>query len=79
MKVAAAADVLGASGNLLTSTMHLCYQSRYVVTVSLGQKAGAGLHAASTARWNPRTDGKLCVHWESATVQALVTVYWAAV
>eukprot|EP00887_Chlorella_sp_A99_P003474 scaffold7.g3474.t1 len=52
---------------------------KYVVTVNLCQKAGAGLHAASSARWNPKTDGKLCVHWESATVSALVVVYWVAV
>ena len=52
---------------------------KYVVTAALAQRAGAGLHAAAAARCNRRTDGQLCVHWESATVLALVTVYWCAV
>jgi dynein light chain Tctex-type 1 len=43
------------------------------------QRAGTGLHAAACMRWNPKTDGKLGVHWESETVLALVTIYWAAV
>lgn len=46
---------------------------KYVCHVSLTQRAGAGLHAASCSRWNPKTDGEpgreggsmtvsLCVH-----------------
>jgi hypothetical protein len=31
---------------------------KYVCHVSLPQRAGAGLHAASCSRWNPKTDGK---------------------
>ena len=30
---------------------------KYVCHVSLTQRAGAGLHAASCSRWNPKTDG----------------------
>lgn len=52
---------------------------KYVVTCSISQKAGAGLHAAACARWNPKTDGRLGVHWESETVLALVTVFWVAI
>ncbi|GAB4812995.1 hypothetical protein N2152v2_000041 [Parachlorella kessleri] len=52
---------------------------KYVITCSITQRAGAGLHAASCTRWNPKTDGKLGVHWESETVLALVAVYWAAI
>ena len=33
----------------------------YIVTCNLTQKAGAGLHASSCARWNDKTDGKLTV------------------
>jgi dynein light chain Tctex-type 1 len=36
---------------------------KYVVTVNLSQKAGAGLHAACCTRWNDKTDGKLTVQW----------------
>eukprot|EP01025_Chloroclados_australasicus_P000753 TRINITY_DN10284_c1_g1_i1.p7 TRINITY_DN10284_c1_g1~~TRINITY_DN10284_c1_g1_i1.p7 ORF type:complete len:120 (-),score=12.66 TRINITY_DN10284_c1_g1_i1:1116-1475(-) len=52
---------------------------KYVVTCSLCQKAGAGLHAASCSRWNDKTDGKLTVQWENQTMIVLVTVYWLAI
>ncbi|PSC76609.1 dynein light chain Tctex-type [Micractinium conductrix] len=51
---------------------------KYVCHVSLTQRAGAGLHAAAASRCNAKTDGSLTVHWESATVLALVTVFWLA-
>ncbi|EFN57169.1 hypothetical protein CHLNCDRAFT_21434 [Chlorella variabilis] len=51
---------------------------KYICHVSLTQRAGAGLHAASCSRWNQKTDGLLSVHWESQTVLALVTVFWVA-
>jgi dynein light chain Tctex-type 1 len=49
---------------------------KYVLTCNLTQKAGAGLHAATCARWSDRTDGKLSVQWENATMTVLLTVYW---
>ncbi|KAL4419182.1 hypothetical protein ABPG77_007772 [Micractinium sp. CCAP 211/92] len=52
---------------------------KYVCHVSLTQRAGAGLHAAAASRWNAKTDGTLCVHWENPSVLALVTVFWVAV
>ncbi|KAL4425330.1 hypothetical protein ABPG75_009346 [Micractinium tetrahymenae] len=52
---------------------------KYVCHVSLTQRAGAGLHAAAASRWNAKTDGSLSVHWESATVLALVTVFWVSI
>ena len=51
---------------------------KYVVTCGLGQRAGAGLHAASCARWNPRTDGTAAVLWHNDAVQGLVSVHWVA-
>ncbi len=52
---------------------------KYIVTTNLTQKAGAGLHAASCARWNEKTDGKLTVQWENNTMVVLVSVYWLSV
>ncbi|PRW34101.1 dynein light chain Tctex-type 1 [Chlorella sorokiniana] len=51
---------------------------KYVCHVSLTQRCGAGMHAASCQRYNPKTDGLLSVHWESATVLCLATVFWCA-
>lgn len=52
---------------------------KFVVTVMISQKAGAGMHCAAAARWNPSTDGRTSVVWENATVHALVTVCWVAI
>lgn len=52
---------------------------KFVVTVMISQKAGAGMHCAAAARWNPATDGRASVVWENATVHALVTVCWVAI
>lgn len=52
---------------------------KFVTTCSLVQKVGAGLHASSCTRWADKTDGRLTVQWESATMMALVTVYWLAI
>jgi dynein light chain Tctex-type 1 len=52
---------------------------KYVLTCTLTQKAGAGLHAASCTRWSDKTDGKLSVQWENDTIMVLVTVYWLAI
>lgn len=52
---------------------------KYIVTCNLMQKAGAGLHASSCARWSDKTDGKLTVQWENTTMIILCTVYWLAV
>ena len=52
---------------------------KYVVTCNLVQKAGAGLHAASSSRWQDKTDGKMPVQWENKTLFVLTTVFWVAI
>jgi len=52
---------------------------RYIISCTLGQKAGAGLHITSSCRWEEATDGKLAVQWESATMQIIVITYWLAI
>lgn len=52
---------------------------KYVVTVNLVQKAGAGFHCASSSRWRDKTDGKLAVQWENKTIFVLATVFWLAI
>lgn len=34
---------------------------KYICHLTLTQRCGAGLHAAATTRWNPKTDGQLSV------------------
>lgn len=52
---------------------------KYVATAHLAQKAGAGMHVASTSLTDPRTDGKLSVTWGNNTMQCVVTVYWVSI
>ena len=52
---------------------------KYVVTCNFVQKAGAGMHTASTALWDGKVDGKHTVQWENQTIQCITTVYWLAV
>jgi hypothetical protein len=42
---------------------------KYVVTCNFVQKAGAGMHTASTALWDGKVDGKHTVQWENQTIQ----------
>lgn len=49
------------------------------MTCNVGQKAGAGLHTASSCRWEDGTDGRTAVKWENATTQVIVTAYWLAI
>ena len=51
---------------------------KYVVTVVLQQRNGAGMYAAAGGKWDGKKDGTVKVPWESQTVQALVTVFAAA-
>jgi len=52
---------------------------KYIATCNLTQKAGAGLHGAHCTRWNEKTDGKLTVQVDHATMIILVTIYWLAI
>eukprot|EP00955_Chlamydomonas_euryale_P084846 364013-Chlamydomonas_euryale.AAC.2 len=49
---------------------------KYIATCNLTQKAGAGLHGAHCTRWNEKTDGKLTVQVDHATM-IILTVAWA--
>lgn len=53
--------------------------NKYVATVNVSQKAGAGTHVASTTVLDAATDGKASVHWTNATVLVLAAVYWVAI
>lgn len=52
---------------------------KYVVTCNLVQKAGAGMHTATTVLWDDKTDGKHTVSIEKPTMLCVCTVYWCAI
>ncbi|KAL0276334.1 UNVERIFIED_CONTAM: hypothetical protein PYX00_003924 [Menopon gallinae] len=48
---------------------------KYIVTCTIMQKTGAGLHTASSCYWDNNTDGSCTVRWENKTMYCLVSVY----
>lgn len=52
---------------------------KYVVTCSIMQKTGAGLHTASSCYWDSATDGTCTVRWENKTMYCVVTVFALAI
>lgn len=52
---------------------------KYLVTCTLMQKTGAGLHAATSCYWDASTDGSCTVKWENKTMICAVSVFGLAV
>lgn len=52
---------------------------KYLVTATLMQKMGAGLHAATSCYWDASTDGSCTVKWENKTMICAVSVFGLAV
>lgn len=52
---------------------------KYVVSVVMLQKTGAGLHTASSCYWDNSTDGSCTVRWENKTMYAIVSVFGLAI
>ncbi|KAK9503220.1 hypothetical protein O3M35_011838 [Rhynocoris fuscipes] len=52
---------------------------KYIVTCTIMQKNGAGLHSASSCYWDNTTDGSCTVRWENKTMYCIVSVYGLAI
>ncbi|XP_044749240.1 dynein light chain Tctex-type 1-like [Coccinella septempunctata] len=52
---------------------------KYVVTCSIMQKTGAGLHTASSCYWDCATDGTCTVRWENKSMYCIVSVFGLAI
>jgi len=48
---------------------------KYIVTCTIMQKNGAGLHTASSCFWDNTTDGSCTVRWENKTMYCIVSVF----
>ncbi len=48
---------------------------KYCVTVTIMQKTGAGLQAASSCYWDSETDGMTTVQYENKSMQSIVSVF----
>jgi dynein light chain Tctex-type 1 len=52
---------------------------KYVVSVVILQKKGAGLHTASSCYWDNSTDGSCTVRWENKTMYVIASVFGLAI
>ncbi|KAI9340646.1 Tctex-1 [Zopfochytrium polystomum] len=52
---------------------------KYIVTCTIMQKNGAGLHAASSCYWDNATDGCTTYKYDSKTMYCIVNVYGLAI
>lgn len=52
---------------------------KYIVTCTIMQKNGAGLHTASSCYWDNNKDGSCTVRWENKTMFCIVSVYGLAI
>ncbi|KAI9105015.1 Tctex-1 [Phlyctochytrium arcticum] len=52
---------------------------KYIVTCTIMQKNGAGLHAASSCYWDNSSDGSSTYKYESKTMYAIVNVFGLAI
>lgn len=64
---------------VLTALSKLKKPFKYVVTCSIMQKIGAGLHTASSCYWDSATDGTCTVRWENKTMYCIVSVFGLAI
>ncbi|KAM5180988.1 dynein light chain Tctex-type 3 [Mantella aurantiaca] len=52
---------------------------KYIVTCTVMQKRGGGLHSASSSFWDNTTDGSCSVRWENRTMYCIVNVFAVAI
>ncbi|XP_022904335.1 dynein light chain Tctex-type-like [Onthophagus taurus] len=67
------------SEHCLSALSKLKKSFKYVVTCSIMQKTGAGLHTASSCYWDSATDGTCTVRWENKTMYCIVSVFGLAI
>jgi dynein light chain Tctex-type 1 len=71
------------SNSIITGTLKglqsLNCPSKYVVTVIMMQKNGAGLMSVASTFWDADKDGLCKVRWENSTIHCIVTVYGLSV
>lgn len=65
--------------NVLGALCKLNKPYKYIVTCTIMQKNGAGLHTASSCYWDNATDGSCTVRWENKTMFCIVSVFGLAI
>ncbi|XP_026682446.1 dynein light chain Tctex-type 1 [Diaphorina citri] len=65
--------------SIIESLVKLQKPYKYIVTGTIVQKNGAGLHTASSCLWDNNTDGSCTVRWDNNTMYCIVSVFGLSV
>ncbi|CEP02144.1 Dynein light chain Tctex-type 1 [Plasmodiophora brassicae] len=61
--------------SVLKNLRQLDKNFKYIVTSTIMQRNGAGMHTSSACFWDLNTDGSCSVKWENQTMHCVVTVF----
>lgn len=62
----------------LDKLQNLSQNFKFIVSTTVVQKVGAGIHVSSTCFWEQATDGNLTFRWENATMYVIIQVFGLA-
>lgn len=71
--------VEGINSSLIDKLTALSANFKYIVTSTMVQKVGAGIHFESVSHWDPRTDGALSVKYENDSLICICSVFGVAI
>jgi dynein light chain Tctex-type 1 len=71
------------SNNIITSALKglqaLNHPYKYVITIIMLQKNGAGLVTSASMHWDVKRDGFCKVTWENATLHCIATIFGVSI
>eukprot|EP00123_Amoebidium_parasiticum_P012534 comp21429_c0_seq1/m.29538 comp21429_c0_seq1/g.29538 ORF comp21429_c0_seq1/g.29538 comp21429_c0_seq1/m.29538 type:complete len:116 (-) comp21429_c0_seq1:554-901(-) len=62
----------------LTDLKALSLNYKLIVTCTIAQKSGGGLHSTTASHWDGSTDGMCTVRWENKSMVCIVNVFGLA-
>ncbi|CAD7963487.1 unnamed protein product [Amoebophrya sp. A25] len=64
--------------NTLDKLQQMSQGFKFIVSTTVVQKNGAGIHVSSTCFWEQNTDGNLTFRWENRTMYVIIQVFGLA-
>jgi len=62
----------------LDKLQKLTQSFKFIVSTTVVQKTGAGIHVSSTCFWEQATDGNLTFRWENKSMYVIIQVFGLA-
>jgi hypothetical protein len=67
------------NGNVIERLRNISSNFKYIVSSTIIQKVGAGLHYEYVSHWDSRTDGAVTAKFENETMLCLCTIIGVAI